>query len=347
MLIWQKHILKKISFTFLFFLLCLFGVYVLVDLSAHGVRFFSKTGIKDLSIYYLLSFSVLFDLFLTLSFLLSTMRVLYDLNAHREVLALQMASISKKKLLTPFFVFAGVLSLICYANTQWIFPIAQDQVNSFKQAYKSKKPKVEVPGIYTVSLEDESEIVYQRYNPKNKELFDVFWIRSPADLWHMKSLNIDSLEAKSVDHFIRKDRMLEKLESFEEKHFREIVWNRDAVLDRFVPFEYRPITTLILQAFTDPSEKKVVFTHLYYKLLVPLMPFVVLFAVSPYSLRFSRNMPFFLYVAYAIFGFVALKIVLDGMLILGENLVVPAFLAIWGPLILSLLFCVPNFVRMR
>lgn len=348
MKIWQRHILVKLTQTFLLLLLCLFVIYVIIDLSAHGVRFLTKSSMTEIALFYFNTFSTLLDLFLSLTFLLATMRVLYQLNSHRELVALQMAGISKKRLLLPFFIFAGCLSVISYFNMQWLSPTAQDFSIAFKTAHKSKKNKNKENRVFTVSMKDESEIVYQKFDKKKKELFDVFWVRSSDDIWHMKTLNIDTLQGQYVNHLTRNaDRQLEKKESIFERDFSDLDLDHKSVLHRFVPYESRTLSTLFLEACTDPAEKKSVFSHLFYKLLVPLIPFLVLLAISPISMRYSRNGPIFLITAYSIFGFIALKVILDGMLILGENQVLPSYVAILGPILLVLSCSLPNFMRMR
>lgn len=347
MLIWQKHIFKKLCLTFTLFLFFLLTIYICLDLSAHGVRFLSKLSFRELSHFYLFSFSSLLDLFFTLTFLLATMKILHDLNVHREILALQMAGLSKKRLLSPFFYFAAVLSLICYANMQWVYPHSQTAVQSFKNTYKSKKKRVEKVRIHTVPLEDESELIYQSYDPVKKELFDVFWVRSFNDLWHMQTLNTIDLTATFANHLTRKQKMLEKIESFPIKIFTEIPWKEEALLHRIIPFENRSISSLFLEAFAEASDRRIVLTHLYYKLLAPLICFLVVFGIGPVSLKFSRSSPFFLIAAASIFLFITLKIILDGMLILGENQVLPALLAIWSPLLIAFGCYFPAFKRME
>jgi len=324
------------------------AIYIVVDLSAHGVRFLTKSSFAQITLFYLNSFASLLDLFVTLSFLLATMRVLIDLTAHREIVALQMAGISKKQLLSPFFLFAGFLSLICYMNTQWFAPDAQELTNMFKSAHKSKKNKVQQIRVFTVSLDDKSELIYRSFDKNNQELLDVFWVKAPDDIWHMKVFKIHSLEGQYVNHLIRNEaKRLIKSESFVSRIFKELPWNDEVVLHRFVPFESRSISTLFLQACSLPADGRIIFSHLYYKLLVPLMPFLVLFAVAPMTMRYSRSQPIFLITAYSIFGFIALKVTLDGMLILGENQVLPSYIAILGPIALVLLFSLPTFARMK
>ncbi|MGB7978516.1 MAG: LptF/LptG family permease [Chlamydiales bacterium] len=348
MKLWQKHILRKLIQTFFFFLFCLLVIYIVIDLSAHGVRFLSKSTFAEISLFYFNTLASQLDLFLTLTLLLSAMRVLFDLTAHREVLALQMAGISKKQLLTPFFLFAAALSLICYLNSQWLAPDAQELANAFKSAHKSKKHKTEEDRLYTLSLDDESELVYQQFDKANQELSDVFWVKAPDDVWHMKTLKIETLEGLYVNHLTRNAlKKFEKTESFERRTFSDLALDNHAVLQRFIPFESRPISTLFVQACNSLSERRILLSHLYYKLLVPLTPLLVLFAIGPISVRYARSRPTFLIAAGSIFAFIALKVTLDGMLILGENQVIPSYVAIWGPILLFLSFTLPSFANMR
>ncbi|PIS02699.1 MAG: hypothetical protein COT85_01320 [Chlamydiae bacterium CG10_big_fil_rev_8_21_14_0_10_42_34] len=348
MKLWERYIFTRLGKTFIFLLACLFGIYVIVDLSAHGVRFLSKSDFADIALYYFHTFATLLELFLTLAFLLATMRIVFDLVASREIIALLMAGISKKRILAPFFIFATILTFTCYVNSQWFAPEAQDITDAFKTTHKTKKKKKETVHIYSVLLDDDTELVYQSFEKEKKELFDVFWVKSSTDIWHMKYLKIDPVHGRFVNHLVRnKANQFEKVESFVAKDFPDLLWNDDIVAHRFVPFENRSLTTLLSQSLAASAERASIFTHLYYKLVSPLMPFLVLFALAPISMRFSRNQPLFIIATASIFGLIALKVIFDGMLILGENQVLPAFAAIFGPLLLALGCSVPSFVRMR
>lgn len=346
MKIWQRHLFLHLAKTFLFSFLCIFFVYITVDLSVHGVKFFAKSSFREIALFYLQTLAALFELFCSLSFLLTALRVLFDLSSHREILALQMAGLSKQKLLLPFFLFAALLSCACYLNNESLLPYAQDVTAAFKGVHKENKTK-QVP-LYTIALEDGSTLVYQSFQEEKKELFDVFWVRSPKDIWHMKYLQTKPVVGRYVHHLVQtSEGLIVKSESYPEKTFPEISWDSHAMLDKHIPFESRPISTLVLQAFRNAQEKPSILSHLYYKLLTPLTPFLILFAISPTCMQFSRNRPFFFIAAGAIFGFIAMKVVLDGMLILGENQVLPAFLAIFAPLLLIFPFLIPSFIKMR
>lgn len=348
MKIWIRHILGQLIKTYFFLLICLFSLYVIVDLSAHGVRFLSKSSASEIALYYLYSFSSFLDLFLTLTFLLTILRVLFDLNHHRELVALQVAGLSKKRLLTPFFAFAAFLSLVSYLNIEYLAPSAQDVALAFKISHKPKKKKEDTIHVYSVFLPDNSELVYQNFDRSKQELFDVFWLRSPHDIWHMKTLQIDPLRGHYVNHLKRNaNRQMEKAESFVVRDFPDLPWSEEVALNRFIPFQNRSLSTLFVQACSDSAQRSSILSHLYYKLLSPLMPFLVLFAIGPICMRFSRNQPLFLIIAASIFAFISIKVVLDGMLILGENQVLPATAAIFGPIVLAFAFSLPAFARMK
>lgn len=349
MKIWQRHLLEKLVKTFFFFLFCLICIYVVIDLSAHGVRFLSKSSFSEIALFYLNTFATLLDLFFTLTFLLASMRVLFSLNHHRELVALQMAGLSKKRLLLPFFIFAGALSFISYLNEQFFYSSAQEVASNFKTAHKSKqKIKPAQEKLFTLPLEDESELIYRKFNKDKKELVDVFWVRGPADIWHMKTLHIDSLRGDYVNHLTRgTSNLMEKQESFERKIFSEIPWNDEAILNRFISYESRSISTLAMQALSSPADGRIICSHLYYKLIAPLMPFLALFAIGPLALNYTRKRQTFLITTTFIFAFIALKIIMDGMLILGENQVLPAFVAIFSPFICILIYTIPRFIRLK
>lgn len=333
--------------TFSFFLICLFVIFVIIDLSAHGVRFFSKVGFRQIFLYYLNTFSANLELFLSLVFLLSCLRVLFDLTGHWESVALQMAGISKKKLLSPLFLFASLIALICIINCQWFAPHAGDSSDDFKTIYKAKK-KAHEKKLYTVSLDDETEIIYHKFDKQKKELLDVFWVRSPIDIWHMKSFRIDQLDGYFVDHLTRNNsKQFEKAESFEKRHFKELPWKDETILNRFTPYERRPLSTLFIQACSRPADARIIFSHLYYKLIAPLLPFIILIGISPIILSYTRSRPTFLITAVAILIFLGFKSVIDGMLILGENQVLPSYVAIFSPVLILLSATLPAFARLK
>src|SRR5690242_16318839 len=99
MKLWQRYLFEHLIRSFFFFLICILVLYIAIDFSMHGAKFLSKetTSCLDIGVNYLRHFAKFISLFFSLSFLFSMLKVLLDLNAHREIVALQTAGLSSKK----------------------------------------------------------------------------------------------------------------------------------------------------------------------------------------------------------------------------------------------------------
>lgn len=328
MKLWQRYLFGHLIRTFCFIFLCFLILYAAIDFSIQGVRFPIKEGMSwdKATLLYLKHFAQLTDLFLSFSYLLSCLKVLTDLNTHRELCALQTAGISIKKILSPFFQFAFLLTLICYANSEWISP--ESETYSHKSSSRNHQK------VFSLELEDGSELIYQKYLPQKKELFDLFWIRSFNELWHIKYLDISLLPptAKFADVFVKNSQGIwEKKESFDLKLLSDLPWKQDALLSKWIKPENRPLSTLYKQTISDGAEKSKSAAHLHYKLAIPLVSVFLLLVLFPFALRFSRNNKSFALVAIACFIYLAFRTLLDAMLILSENQVLSPIWAIWTP----------------
>ena len=347
MKIWQRYLFKHFFSAFTLFFLCLLVIYMAIDFSINGSKLFyqESTSWSMVVWNYLHYFAKFLDLFLSLSFCLACLKVLLDLNLHRELLALQIAGLSARKLLSPFFLSAGMLAIISLANSQWIAP-----ETPFSTKEDLKKGKKTLERVFSIELSDGSELIYQKYLSEKKELFDVFWILSPKELWYIKYLEIDTLPLRGrfANHFERKEEdRLEKNESFDSCLFSEMQWNREATLQKFIPFENRSMSLLCKQAFSQGAEKQRSSAHFHYKLAQPCISFLMLFWIAPFAIRFSRMKSSFLLIAAALFTYLIIRTLLDAMLILAENQVFPPLIAIWGPVIGCLLISCSFFSRLR
>lgn len=348
MKLWFRYLFHRLIQSFFFLLLSILILYVIIDFSIRGVKIVSHDTTTSLSIlfHYLYQFTIYFDLFVSIAFLLASLRVLIDCNTHQELTALQMAGLSKPKLLLPFFLLALFLVFASIANNQWFSPDAGNETTAFKETISPKKTKKQK--VFSLALKDGSELIYQNFLSQRKELSDVYWIRSTQDVWHMKRLKIDSKPptAYFTDHLIRSEKgQFEKIESFPLLPLPELLWEKGAALQKFVPLENRSLTTLFHQAHSSSSEKHSIFSHLYYKLALSLSPLLILLHIAPHAFRFSRNKSSFLFVTCSLFSFLGFTTLLNGMLILSENQVIPALLAIWGPIGLSSAFLIRPYFK--
>jgi lipopolysaccharide export system permease protein len=333
--LWQRYFFRKVSLTFFFILFCLFAVYVLVDLSVNGVRFFAHgTSIGwDVLVYYCLQFSMQLDLFLPLGLLLTTIKTLFDLNSHLEIVALQTAGLSRKQLLLPFFFFAGFLSLAGYANHEWIAPSAVKDVNAFKRS-KAKKLRREKT-VQSIPLDDGSELVYQTYDANTNEFFDVFWIRSANDIWSMKSLSFKECPTGLFTNHITRNHLglLEKTESFAKHAFGDMPTSPVGIPGEIAPFEGRSLSALFRESRLPTAEQPSVQTHLHRKLALPLLPLLAVFACSPFAMTFSRHRKVIGLVSGSLFGFAIFMTLYDSLLLLGENRMTSPIASMWLPIL--------------
>jgi len=347
MKIWQRYLFSKLIKTFTFLLFCFFLIYLLVDFSVHGTQFLTaKNGtFSQIVFYYLYTFSAHLELFCSLVFLLTLLRTLFDLNHSHELIALHMAGLSKKRILAPFFALAAALALTSYLNLQYISPYAQEMAGNFRKICKNKQ--VQQQPLHSIYLSDDSELIYQKKG-KN-ELFDLFWIRSSNDIWHMKSLSLSKqLQGRYIDHFYRNEiGQLEKIESFPYRDFPEIPWDNISIDHPYISLQNRPLSLLLYQALNSSTERSGIKTHLFYKLIIPLTPFIILLSLASTCIQFSRKKPLFLITSLSLFALISLKVILDGMLILGENQVLSPAIAILGPFILISGFSLTSFRKVK
>jgi lipopolysaccharide export system permease protein len=329
MKIWYRYLFFRLIKSFLFILASIFIVFVILDLATKGGKLFGPKFLPSYEtfFFYCYQFSNYLHLFFPFSLILASIQVLLDLNAHHELTALQMGGISKKKLLSPFFILASILFFLSLANQQWVVPKALSAAEAYVKAYARHKKRPPREHVHAITLSDGSEMVYQKFDEQKKELFDVFWIENLSTIWHMKFFQVSPPVGRFVDCFQRGTTQLEKIKSFDLLSFPQITLDESLAFQPFIPYEQRTLTQLAFQAFKAKNERQPLLSHLLYKLIYSLLLFLSIMAIAPICFSFSRNKSSFQIVACTLFVFLACTMLLDGLLILGENQVLPAFAA--------------------
>lgn len=352
--IWKKHIFGEILKTQIFFIAICFVIYGLMNFSFQSRHILSKEHINLIKVFqfYAQSFILQFDIFLPLTFLLAFIKVICAMNANNELVALQMAGLSMKDLLKPIFLLASIITAITLINTEWVIPASiQSNIDIKAKHIRSPKSNKKTKFVNVKLLTDDSKIIFLTETAPN-EFFDVYWMRSSDELWHIKQLSIlpGAKIGKWVDHFVKdKDLGFQKVDSFETYSFTQMA---DEIKDRInspIPTENKSITLLSKQLFfsqySSAREKAETITYLYYKLAMSLLPFLIILAISPFCFRFSRNIPTFIIFGLSLLGFIVFFTVMDAMIIIAENLVLPAYIAIWLPFVLAYFFFGMNFLK--
>ncbi len=335
--IWERKIFFNTVKLTLLFLVAIFLIVIVIDLSIHGAKIFAHraTTISLIIKYYFNLFFIQLNLFLTLTFLLAIIKVLSDMNIHHELTALRMAAISAKKLSRPFFIIAFFISIISLLNFEYFYPKSISFKDNFKEKYLKKTKKMQPNIIY---LEDGAKLVYQKYDQAQNKLFDVYFIKNSSDIWHAKYLifNKNEVIGKYVDNLNRKDKIFEKTKSFQTYIFKDIKLNEKT--NMFEPLENRSITTLFKQSSSKnicQKEKNENLSYLNFKLAMPLVSFLIVLAVFPPLITFSKNISIFFISAFALFGFIIFYTIMDSALILAQSATKVPYLILWLPVIVS------------
>ncbi|MBI2743749.1 MAG: LptF/LptG family permease [Chlamydiales bacterium] len=352
--IWERYFLREIVKVFSLFLFGFFFLYAAIDYSLHMQDFLrdQKLQISDLFIYYGFQFIKRAPLLLPLAILISTIKVLTSLNAHRELVALQSSGLSFKNLMRPFL-FVGVLcTLFNIVSSEFLLPKSLTYLDRFydKHIKHSKQDRKSNP-IHVLTLKDSSKIVYQTYDKQKGLFFDVIWLKSSNEIWRMRYLtaNPDQPEGRFIDHLVRSPQgAFEKRGSFESRVFKEISWDKDPPRKGFIPLENRSLSELYTMGFkqkTSSYMKMELLTHLCYKIAIPFLSLVVILAASPFCVRYARRASLFLLYALALFGYIAFFTLMDAAIIFGENRTLLPPIAIFAPFLLCSAPFIWNFSR--
>src|SRR3990167_3302828 len=243
-----------------------------------------------------------------------------------------MAGLSKRKLLVPFFWVALSLLILSYANCEWILPKTGKGLDPFFFQEKNSH-------ISSVVLKDGTEVVYQKYNVKEKELFDLFWIKNPDEIWYIKYLDIKNFppEGHFVEHLVRnEEECLVRFAAHEKMFFPNFDLSETEIFLSGMPLEGLSLSELLRQAlFQQSAKNKKSAAHFHYKLALPTLPLLMLLILSPICLSYSRKRSYFLLITLFLFLFIVLRIFLDAMLILAENQLFSPAAAIWIPLFIE------------
>jgi len=347
MKIWQRYLFFRLVKSFLFVLVSIFLLFVFLDLATLSGKFFGKNLFPgfDTAQYYFYQFSHYLSFFFPLSLLLASIQVLLDLNHHNELVALQMGGLSRKKLLLPFFLLASILLTLQLANYEWVQPKASASASAYVKTYARHKKKAFRTHLRTLTLQDGSEIVFQNFDAEKKELFDVFWLETESKIWHIKFFEIESQIAKFIDCFERSNDFWTRSLRLDKMKLPKILIDQIQAFEPFVPYDQRPLSQLCFQAKTKSADRPKLLSHLLYKLSLSSLLFLPLLAITPICFSFSRSLSGFKILSLSLFGLLAAMMLLDGLLVLGENRVLPTTLAFGSPLLICFVVCFRRFAR--
>lgn len=355
--IWARYLFQEILKVFLLFLGCFFFLYSLIDYSLHMQDFIvdKRIQISHVLTYYTFQFIKRAELLIPLALLIAALKVLFSINAKGELVALQASGLALKKILRPFFFIALLCTLFNLISAEFLQPAALNYLDRFREEHfkHSHRGNRKEP-IHVLPLKDRSKIVYQTEDKNAQRYIDVFWIRSADEMWRMQSLssNPKDPEGRYVDHLKRNSLgNFEKVASYDTYKFSQFKWEPDPIGKGFIPLENRRASELFKllkqKMHASAYEQPQILTHLLFKCTMPFLSFVVILAAAPFCTRHTRHLHVFPTYAFALFGFITYFAMMDAAVILGENLVLSPYIAIFLPISLCFLGFGYSYIKTR
>jgi lipopolysaccharide export system permease protein len=341
--LWQRYFFREILKVFFFFLFGFFFLYSLIEYSTH-MDVFSKNHnlqVREVVLYYVNQLLKRLDFMLPMALLLSTIKVLTTLSSRNEWTVLQAAGLSTRKLLQPFFAVACACSILNYLNFEYFLPSALRQLEEFRTAhFHGPRKTLRRQQIHLIPLKDNTKLLYQSYHKEKNALFDVLWIKNLDDIWRIKYLNADpeNPTAQFVDHIVRNSAgFFEKKESYPTLFLADLKWHPKMARQGLIPFEQRSLSDLYhmhYQSKQNPYEAPKIATALSFKAAVPLMSPLLVIALAPFCLVYTRQRHHFLIYSLGLFGLFAFYMLLDSLTTLSDNGVITPAMAVFVPLAL-------------
>ena len=328
---------RKLSFDLfkhiLFFLLLFYIFIVISDYSAHIQEFVKNRNIPfhEIGLYYLCQLIKQIHILLPLSLLITSMKILSSMNRHFEIVALQSAGISIQKIARPFIYAALACTSLLYLTSELLAPKAEEKITSFQHEHLARNKKNRKK-IQERDLIDGTKIIYQSYDSKTEEFFDLYWIKSMDEIWYAKTMRRNK-QGTSVDHFVRgESQKIEKQDSYKAYTLPLTT----LVIQKPLILENLPIRKLLKL----PKDEKTL-TQIWLKLLIPLLSLMIITAIIPTATKFARDKSPLIPFAFALFGFFAFFSIMNACAVIGESGSLPPYLAILPfPVLLETFFLI-------
>lgn len=349
--IWERYFLKEFLKTLFLFLFCFFGLYMLIDYSSNASSFHHHITFqwRDTAAYYLSDFSKRLDVLLPFALLIATIRTLCNLNIHNEIVALQSGGISVKRLMQPFVLVGVLCTALAYVNTEFVLPTALKELKHIHDSRSREKHKQQYDNaVQHLALEDNTTLLFQNYDSALDRFFDAYWVRSFDDIYRIKFLHPNTQggvpEGHFVEHLQRNEsgEML-KIASAEKMALPDMHFNKETLFETITAPSEKSLSELWYKL---PQEQRVLsekeaqaLSAFYHKAALPWLCLLAIIAPAPFCLRCTRQLPVFFIYACSIFGLVAVYLIMDAALVLGERHVLAPSIAVGAPFgLFSMLF---------
>lgn len=191
----DRYIIKKFLGTYFFSLLLIIVVIIVFDYNEKIDRFVSSNAPMDaiifdyyanLAPYYANTFSALF-VFISVIYFTS------KLAGNSEIIAMLSSGVSFRRLIKPYMIAAGIISILTYLLSAFIIPNGTATRLEFEQKY-SRKKKVESANDIQLKIDDNTIAFIERYENRN----NTGW-RFMLDKFENKKL-VSHMEARTITY---------------------------------------------------------------------------------------------------------------------------------------------------
>ncbi len=355
--IWVRHFVKEALKIFFFITFCFYGLYVLIDYATHSSANHHHTMMKwgELIHYYAYEWVLRADVLVPFALMVATIRTLCDLNIHNELVALRASGTSLKRILTPFLLIGFVFTALIYINTEWLLPDAMAgnrHIHDQKELAKNTNQDKFI--VQHVELKDHSTLLFQNYDLEQNRFFDAYWISNFNEVWRFHYLYPYDHPPKGikVDKLVRaEDGSLHKEDSYAERVFPEMRFNKKVLLDTLTPAKELSISALwkrLPKTKEIENEKQAeITTTFFHKIAIPWLCFLAVLAPAPFCVRYGRTHPVFLIYSLSLFALVGCYLLFNAALILGSRQVFPPSLVISFPFFIVFGITLGNFIKTK
>lgn len=357
--IWERYFLREMVKTTLFFLLCFFAMYVVIDYASHSATFQRNAGWllwQGIALYYLCELVQRLEILLPLALLIATVRTLCTLNVHHELIALMSSGIGLKRLLQPFLWVGLFCTALLYLNVEYLQPIALKELKQMNA--QSSRHKVEARQTLSAQhlmLKDGSTLIYQNYDADAQQFFDVYWIRSMDDIYRIQSLTPGTEVAigSNIDHLTRdSDGNLKTTEFIAQAELPALQFHKRSLFVTGSTPEEQSLSKLWHQLpqidkMPKTDQESLLIASFYQKLLMPWLCLLAIIGPAPYCLRITRTLPVFFIYAGSLVSFVIFYLIMGTAALLGKRQILLPEIALLPPFFATLLGCVWRFIRIR
>lgn len=338
--IWIKEILLVLAKKFLLFLFIIYFLFFVMDFSTNGIVFLKKDpSFRQCLIYIIYQALTYVDYLLPLCFILSALSVLIQKTDSFEFCALQTAGVSRLAIFSSFLLFAVGVILCNLSLSEWAYPWSAHSFIATKKVM-GKQPK---QPLRIMPMPDQSILLAK--NKGENYLEDLFWIKNPKEIWHIKRIEKgDPLLGKFI-HKCTQENHRFSLTATKKSATLPFSWEE---IEKHHDIESVSLSTLyrLISQNAMPHKKAYLTTIWYQKWIKPLLSLLLLFLFFPICLHFSRRKKStFIYLS-ALFFFLLFHMTTESLALLSTNQIIsPNFL--WSPFFFSIALGSYNYLSPR